>query len=66
MRKYLRRISRTRADRIGAKVSRFVAKEWDTYQIKKVGKINRRKNQAKGTHKRSTWGQRVKFAVATI
>lgn len=50
---------RAQAKRLGVKPSKFVASEFDKDQVKKYGEERRRINQAKGTHKRRTWKQRI-------
>ena len=63
IRKYQRYMLRTRAKRVGAKPSKFVAHEFDKAQVKKYGKIRRVINQAKGTHPRRVWKQRIADAL---
>lgn len=50
---------RVAAERLGVKPSRFVSTEFDADQVKKYGEKRRRINQAKGTHKKRTWKQRI-------
>ena len=59
MRKYIRKLLRRDAEDLGAKPSKYVRSEFDRLQIKKYGKNTRRKNQAKGTHKRKLWRSRL-------
>jgi hypothetical protein len=47
------------AKRQKAKPSRWLKIAFDTYQSKKYGVDNRKKNQAKGTHCRKVWPSRV-------
>ena len=63
MRKYIRNMLRAEAERMGVKPSRYVSKEWDRRQVDKYGEPRRRINQAKGTHKRKTWGLRIASVV---
>lgn len=63
MRKYIRNALRVEAERMGVKPSKYVAEEYDRYACKKYGKARRRINQAKGTHKRKTWGLRIASVV---
>ena len=59
MRKYIRKMLRSKAERMRVKPSRFVGAEFDKIQVKRYGSTRRDVNQAKGTHKRSTWKQRI-------
>ena len=63
MRKYIRSMLRAEANRKGVNASRYVAREFDRYQVNKYGEPRRRINQAKGTHKRKTWGLRIASVV---
>lgn len=63
MRKIIRNALRVKAERMGVKPSEYVAKEYDRYAVERYGKVRRRINQAKGTHKRSTWKNRVASVV---
>lgn len=63
MRKYIRNMLRVRAERMGAKPSKHVAEEYDRYAVEKYGATRRRINQAKGTHKRETWKNRIASVV---
>lgn len=63
MRKYIRKMLRSKAERMRVKPSRFVGSEFDKIQVKKYGSTRRKLNQVKGTHKRSTWRQRVSLYV---
>ena len=63
MRKYIRKLLRSQAENMGAKASRYVRSEFDRFQIEKYGRDKRRINQAKGTHKRSTWRMRISLGV---
>jgi hypothetical protein len=58
-RKHIRSRLRANAERIGAKPSRYVSREFDAYQIKKYGSTVRTINKAKSTHKRKTWKMRI-------
>ena len=59
MRKIIRNMLRKQAEKIGVKSSRYVASNFDKYQVDKYGKTRRRINQAKGTHARRTWKNRI-------
>lgn len=59
MRKLLRSILRSKAEKMGVKPSRYVRTEFDEYQSKKYGRVVRKLNQVKGTHKRKTWKYRI-------
>lgn len=58
MRKIIRNMLRSKAERIDVKPSRFVKSEFNKIQVKKYGNTRRLINQMKGTHKRKTWKQR--------
>lgn len=58
-RKCLRNMIRVQAARAGLKPSKAVARLFDQHQVKKYGEPRRRINQAKGTHPRRTWKQRI-------
>lgn len=62
-RKIVRNIIRAEGERQGVKASRYLARKFDDIQIKKYGRTVRRINQAKGTHKRSTWRTRIGYIV---
>ena len=59
MRKHMREIMRRRAERLGVKASRYVAKMWNTYEIKKLGAAERALNQRRGTKPKRLWPGRV-------
>lgn len=60
MRKYRRMVLRMQAaNKLKAKPSKFVKKMWERYQIKKYGTSAVAINRARGTHKKSTWKQRI-------
>lgn len=63
-RKYIRSRLRAYAERISAKPSRYVNREFDAYQIKKVGSTVRTIHKAKSTHKRKTWKARIVLDTA--
>ena len=63
MRKFIRNALRAQAERMGVKPSRYVSREFDRIAVKKYGEKRRRINQAKGTHKRRTWGIRIASVV---
>lgn len=62
-RKLVRNMLRLKAKRLGVKPSEYVARRFDRIQIERYGETRRRINQAKGTHKRRTWGLRVASVV---
>ena len=62
-RKFIRYALKRKAERMGVKASRYVAGEFDKIQVKKYGRVLRRINQAKGTHKRETWRIRIASVV---
>lgn len=59
MRKYIRNMLRVRAARMSCKPSKHVAEEYDRYAVARYGAARRRINQAKGTHKRKNWKNRI-------
>lgn len=59
MRKHIRAMLRGKAEKMGAKPSKWVRSEFDRYQIKKYGDKRRKINRAKGTHRRRTWKARI-------
>lgn len=63
MRKIIRNALRVKAERMGVKPSEYVARQYDRYAVERYGKDRRRINQAKGTHKRATWGNRIASVV---
>ena len=63
MRKYIRKMLRAKAERMGVKASRYVAREFDRRQVKQYGETRRRIAQAIGTHKRKTWRSRIEAVV---
>lgn len=63
IRKYRRGILRARAEKLGAKPSKFVATQFHRIQVEKFGQIGRVINQAKGTHPRRNWRQRIADAL---
>lgn len=63
MRKLIRSMLRAEGERLGVKPSRYMAREFDSYQVKKYGLTRRLINKAKGTHKRNTWKNRVNAVV---
>lgn len=58
-RKIIRNGFRREAEFRGVNASRFVAKMFDRFQIKKYGATVRIINQAKGTHPRKNWRERI-------
>lgn len=63
MRKIIRNALRVKAERMGVKPSKYVAREFDRYSVERYGETRRRINQAKGTHKRNTWKMRIASVV---
>ena len=63
MRKYVRNILRSKAERMRVKASRYVGSEFNDMQVEKYGAVYRKVNQARGTHKRITWKQRINLYV---
>ena len=59
-----RNMLRVEAERVGVKPSRYVAHEFDRQQKEKYGRTRRIINQAKGTHPRRVWRQRIADALA--
>lgn len=59
MRKYIRAIIRAGGESQHLKPSRWVKAKFDQLQQKKYGVEKRKKNQARGTHKRYLWGSRT-------
>lgn len=59
MRKLIRSMFRAEAERKKEKTSQVVHKTWELYQAKKFGAKTRVINEAKGTHKKSTWPARI-------
>lgn len=63
MRKCIRNMLRVRAERMGVKPSKHVSEEYDRYAVARYGETRRRINQAKGTHKRETWKNRIASVI---
>ena len=63
MRKIIRSILRAEGERKGVKASRYMSRKFNRLQIKKYGALRRRINQAKGTHKRDVWRQRIASVI---
>lgn len=59
MRKYIRAIIRAEGETQHLKASRYVKSVFENLQQKRYGVENRRKNQAKGTHKKYLWRSRT-------
>lgn len=59
MRKYFRKILRSKAEKEGVKPSKYVHKKFEEMQIKKRGIKRRDINKAKGTHPSRTWKNRI-------
>lgn len=55
MRKHMREILRHKAERLGAKASRYVAAKWNEHQCKKLGRAVRARNVARGTRPKRLW-----------
>ena len=64
MRKYIRAIIRAEGETQHLKASRYVKSVFENLQQKRYGVENRRKNQAKGTHKKYLWRSRTANIVA--
>lgn len=62
-RKIIRGIFRNEAKEMGVKPSKWVNREFNRYQITKYGLKKRKINQAKGTHRRDTFKNRIEFAL---
>ena len=63
MRKYIRAMLRGKAEKIGAKPSKYVNREFDRMQVKKYGVERREINKARGTAPKSRWGQRTELGI---
>lgn len=63
LRKLIRNALRVKAERMGVKPSQYVARQYDRYAVERYGETRRRINQAKGTHKRDTWKNRIADVV---
>ena len=59
MRKYIRAMLRVEGEHERMKPSRYVKAAFEQFQQKKYGVEERRKNQAKGTHKKYLWRSRT-------
>lgn len=59
MRKYIRSMVRTEGKTQHLKASRYVKAVFENLQQKRYGVENRKKNQAKGTHKKYLWRSRT-------
>ena len=55
MRKYIRAMLRGKAEKIGAKPSKYVNREFDRMQVKKYGVEKREINKARGTAPKRRW-----------
>lgn len=64
MRKYVRVIIKTEGEHQHLKASRYVKAMFEQLQQKRYGVEKRRKNQAKGTHKKYLWRSRTAGASA--
>ena len=64
-RKFIRNMFRKEAERNGVKASRYIRRNFDSYQINKYGAIVRTKNKCKGTHKRNVWRSRILLEIDT-
>lgn len=58
MRKHMREILRRRAERLGVKASRYVARKWDEYEVRKLGREQRAVNVMRGTKPKRLWAGR--------
>lgn len=59
MRKYIRAMIKTDGERQHLKSSRYVKAVFERLQQKRYGVDKRKRNQAKGTHKKYLWGMRT-------
>lgn len=55
MRKHMREILRRQGERKGLKPSRYVATKWNEYEVRKLGKEQRKANVANGTKPKRLW-----------
>lgn len=65
MRKYIRAMLRGKAEKIGAKPSKWVNREFDRRQVKKYGVEKREINKEIGTQPKSRWKSRIKVGLLT-
>lgn len=63
MRKYKREMLRREAERNNYNPHDYVRFAWDALQKKTVGEAIRKRNQARGTHKKNTWRARMTASV---
>lgn len=63
MRKYIRGMIRGEAEKIGAKPSKWVNREFDRRQVKKYGVERREINKEIGTQPKSRWKSRIKIGL---
>ena len=63
MRKHIRYQLRITAEKAGVKPQKHISDGWDQIQVEKVGLENRRKNQARGTHKKHLWKSRIEAVL---
>lgn len=66
MRKIIRSIIRNEGERKNVKPSKWVNRKFNRLQGKKCGEKRRLINQAKGTHKRREWKQRILMLVRGV
>lgn len=59
MRRLMRSILRSRAEKKGVKPSRYVAKMWNRYEVRKLGQAERDLNVRRGTKPKRLWPGRV-------
>ena len=59
MRKYIRKILKSEANKKHIKESKYIKDMFNSMQIKKYGTKKRIENQLKGTHKKNTWKNRI-------
>lgn len=64
MRKYIRNILRYEGEKREASPSIWVRTAFHTHQLKRYGAKKRRINQAKGTHPKRVWRQRIALSEA--
>lgn len=64
-RKYIRAMLRGEAEKIGAKPSKYVNREFDRIQIKKYGIEKREINKARGTAPKRRWRALTEIGIMT-
>lgn len=66
MRKYKRAVLRGRAEKLGAKPSKYVHNQWIKYQMQFRSAKEVAINKARGTKKKENWSERISFALAKL